>query len=64
LLIEAPRAAALVLGGMPILVLAGLIEGTVSQIHEPMLPYTAKLAFAALVGIGVYYYLLTAGRET
>jgi uncharacterized membrane protein SpoIIM required for sporulation len=63
LLAEAPRAAALVLGGMPILVLAGLIEGTVSQIHEPTLPYAAKLAFAALVAAGVYYYLLTAGRE-
>ncbi len=59
---EAPRAAALVLGGMPILVLAGVIEGTISQIHEPTLPYAAKLVFAALVGSGVYYYLLAAGR--
>lgn len=63
LIAEAPRAAALVLGGMPILVLAGLIEGTISQIHEPTLPYAAKLAFAALVGSAVYYYLLTAGKD-
>jgi hypothetical protein len=52
-----------VLGGMPILVLAGLIEGTISQIHEPTLPYAAKLVFAAIVGSAVYYYLLTAGKD-
>jgi uncharacterized membrane protein SpoIIM required for sporulation len=63
LIAEARTAAALVLGGMPILVLAGLIEGTISQLHEPVLPYAVKLVFAVLVGTGVYYYLLTAGRE-
>lgn len=63
LTIEARTAAQLVLGGMPILVLAGVIEGTVSQIHEPTLPYAAKLAFAALIGAGLYYYLLMSGRE-
>jgi uncharacterized membrane protein SpoIIM required for sporulation len=60
---EAATAAALVLGGMPILVLAGLIEGTISQMHEPVLPYEVKLAFALIVGAGVYWYLLTSGRE-
>jgi uncharacterized membrane protein SpoIIM required for sporulation len=64
LVAEATRAVALVLGGMPLLVLAGVIEGTISQMHEPTLPYGAKLAFAALVGSGVYYYLLFAGRNT
>jgi uncharacterized membrane protein SpoIIM required for sporulation len=59
---EAATAAALVLGGMPILVLAGVIEGTISQIHEPVLPYAVKLVFALVVGTGVYYYLLMAGR--
>jgi uncharacterized membrane protein SpoIIM required for sporulation len=63
LIAEAQRAAGLVLGGMPLLVLAGLIEGTISQIHEPTLPYEAKLIFAMLVGVAVYYYLLRAGRE-
>ncbi|MFI5305835.1 MAG: stage II sporulation protein M [Polyangiales bacterium] len=63
LVAEATRAAALVLGGMPLLVLAGAIEGTISQMHEPTLPYAAKLAFAGLVGAGVYYYLLVAGRD-
>jgi uncharacterized membrane protein SpoIIM required for sporulation len=60
---EAATAAALVLGGMPILVLAGVIEGTISQIHEPTLPYAVKLAFAAVVGLALYYYLLRAGRD-
>jgi uncharacterized membrane protein SpoIIM required for sporulation len=63
LVAEAPRAAALVLGGMPILVLAGVIEGTISQIHAPTLPYAVKLAFALIVGCGVYYYLLNSGRD-
>jgi uncharacterized membrane protein SpoIIM required for sporulation len=62
LVAEARRAAALVLGGMPILVLAGVIEGTISQVHEPTLPYAAKLGFAAVSACGVYYYLLAAGR--
>lgn len=63
LIAEARRAAALVLGGMPILVFAGVIEGTISQIHEPTLPYWVKLVFAAVAGCGVYYYLLFVGRE-
>jgi len=59
---EARRAAKLVVGGMPILVLAGVIEGTISQMHEPVVPYALKLVFAVLVGVGVYSYLLFAGR--
>jgi uncharacterized membrane protein SpoIIM required for sporulation len=49
---------------MPILVLAGLIEGTVSQLHAPLLPYPLKLAFAAVVGVAVWSYLVFAGRGT
>jgi uncharacterized membrane protein SpoIIM required for sporulation len=60
---EARRAMQLVVGGMPILVLAGLIEGTISQIHAPILPYALKLAFAAVVGVAVWSYLLFAGRS-
>lgn len=60
---EAANAVALVLGGMPILVLAGVIEGTISQLHEPTLPYAVKLAFAALVGTALFFYLLRSGRE-
>ena len=60
---EARRAVILVVGGMPILVVAGLIEGTISQIHEPNLPYLVKLLFAALVGVALYAYLLLAGAN-
>lgn len=60
---EARRAMRLVVGGMPILVLAGLIEGTISQIHAPVLPYALKLVFASVVGVAVWSYLLFAGRS-
>lgn len=60
---EARRAARLVVGTMPVLIVAGLIEGTISQIHEPTIPYVAKLAFAALVGIGLYAWLALAGKS-
>jgi uncharacterized membrane protein SpoIIM required for sporulation len=63
LVAEAKTAAALVVGSMPLLVFAGLIEGTISQMHEPRVPYGAKLMFAAVAGTGVYWYLLRAGRE-
>lgn len=60
---EAQNAVLLVVGGMPILVLAGVIEGTISQIHAPTLPYWVKLTFAAVVGVGLYVYLLKSGRD-
>lgn len=59
---EAKLAASLVLGGMPLLVLAGVIEGTISQMHAPVLPYAAKLVFAALVAVGLFTFLTQAGR--
>ncbi len=60
---EGRRAMRLVVGGMPVLVLAGLIEGTISQIHAPIVPYALKLAFAAVVGVAVWSYLLLSGRS-
>lgn len=62
LVAEGRRAARMVVGGMPILVLAGLIEGTISQMHAPVMPYPAKLVFAAIVGTGLFAWLLLAGR--
>jgi len=59
---EAKTAASLVLGGTPLLVLAGVIEGTISQMHAPLVPYSAKLLFAGLVAIGVLLFLTRAGR--
>ncbi|MCA9606632.1 MAG: stage II sporulation protein M [Myxococcales bacterium] len=63
LLAEAKRAARLVVGVMPVLVVAGLIEGTISQIHEPTIPYWLKLLFALLVGTGLFAWLMLAGRR-
>jgi len=63
LIAETRTAVALVLGGMPILVVAGLIEGTISQVHEPQIPYAAKLAFAAVVAVLLFGYLALGGRS-
>ncbi len=48
----------LLLGATATLVLAGVIEGTFSQIHEPTLPYPLKIAFAAVLGSLYFGYLL------
>lgn len=50
------------MGGMPVLVLAGLIEGTIRQLHAPLMPYWAKLLFALVVDTGLFTWLLRAGR--
>ena len=63
LVAEAKQAALLVVGVMPVLVLAGLIEGTISQMHAPVMPYWFKLLFALLVGTALYSWLLLAGRR-
>ena len=60
---EAKIATRMVVGGMPVLVLAGLIEGSISQMHAPVMPYWVKLIFAAIVGTALYTWLLTAGRH-
>lgn len=54
---EAITAVKLLLGTLALFVLAGLIEGTISQIHPPRLSIEFKLGFALLVGTGVYAYL-------
>ena len=59
---EAGAAASLLLGGLPLLVLAGVVEGTVSQMHAPSLPYAVKLCFAALLALAVFGFLFRAGR--
>jgi len=60
---EAKIAVRLVVGGMPVLVLAGLIEGTISQMHAPLMPYWAKLIFAVVVGAALFGWLARAGRS-
>ncbi len=54
---EGKTALELLLGTLALFVLAGVIEGTVSQIHPPRLPVAFKLTFALVIGIGVYAYL-------
>lgn len=57
LLAESRKAIPLVLGGMPMLVVAGAVEGTLSQWHAPTLPYWSKLAFACLIALSTFGYL-------
>lgn len=56
---EAVTAVKLLFGTLALFVLAGFIEGTVSQIHPPKLSVAFKIAFALTVGAGVYAYLLS-----
>ncbi|MBX7098592.1 MAG: stage II sporulation protein M [Myxococcaceae bacterium] len=56
---EGITAVKLLLGTLALFVLAGLIEGTVSQIHPPRLSVAFKITFALVVGTGVYLYLLS-----
>ena len=60
LAVAAQRAVLLVLGGVPILVLAGLIESFVSPSG---LPASAKYAVGPLTGLALYLFLWRAGRE-
>ncbi|MBX5482216.1 MAG: stage II sporulation protein M [Myxococcaceae bacterium] len=57
---EGKRALLLLLGTFALFVLAGIIEGTISQIHPPKLPVWFKITFALVVGGGVYLYLFSA----
>lgn len=57
---EALTAVKLVLGAMTLFILAGIIEGTISQIHPPRLSVAFKISFALVVGSAVYAYLFSA----
>lgn len=54
---EGVTALQLLLGTLALFVLAGFIEGTISQIHPPKLSVVFKISFAVMVGSGVYAYL-------
>ncbi len=56
---ESAGAIQLLFGTLTLFVLAGVIEGTISQIHPPRLPVWVKISFALTVGGGVYAYLLS-----
>ncbi|MFT3837997.1 MAG: stage II sporulation protein M [Myxococcaceae bacterium] len=57
---EAATALKMLLGTLALFVLAGCIEGTISQIHPPKLSVLFKISFALVVGGGVYAYILSA----
>jgi uncharacterized membrane protein SpoIIM required for sporulation len=59
---EARAATSLLLGALPLLIIAGVVEGSVSQLHPPTLPYAAKLLFAGIVAVALFGFLLRAGR--
>lgn len=54
---EALTAVRLLMGTLLLFVLAGFIEGTISQLHPPRLSVGFKVGFALLFGCGVYAYL-------
>jgi uncharacterized membrane protein SpoIIM required for sporulation len=56
---EAATAVKLLFGTLALFVLAGFIEGTISQIHPPRLSVEFKIGFALTVGLGVYAYLFS-----
>jgi uncharacterized membrane protein SpoIIM required for sporulation len=58
---EAKRAVRLVLGGMPMLVVAGLVEGSLSQMHPPATPLWLKLLFAGCLAGATLWYLTRSG---
>jgi uncharacterized membrane protein SpoIIM required for sporulation len=60
---EGRRAVQLCLGTIPLFILAGLTEGTISQIHEPHLPSSVKLLYAGMTAALLVAYLGFAARE-
>jgi uncharacterized membrane protein SpoIIM required for sporulation len=60
---ESRSAVRLVIGGMPMLVVAGVVEGTISQMHEPLMPYRVKLIVAGVLFVATYVYLSRGGME-
>lgn len=60
--LQSQSAVRLVLGTLPLFVVAGLTEGTLSQLHQPVLPAWFKLAYAAAMGGLLMAYLGFAGR--
>ena len=60
----APDVVALLSGVALLLVHAGIVEAFLSQYHEPVLPYSFKIAFGILQSIALAAFLLLAGRQS
>jgi uncharacterized membrane protein SpoIIM required for sporulation len=59
----APDLFAILAGAACLLIWAGLIEAFVSQYHQPVIPYAAKIAFGCCEFAALLFYLGWAGRE-
>ena len=53
----------LIAGAAALLVWAGIVEAFVSQYHQPVLPYSLKIAFGACELAALAAFLGWAGRE-
>jgi len=60
----APDLVTLIGGVALLLVYAGIIESFLSQYHEPVVPYSAKIAFGLVELAGLVLFLTFAGRST
>ena len=60
---EGERAMKMLMGTMMLLVLAGVIEGTVSQMHPPVLAYGFKLSLALGLAVVLQIYLARGGAR-
>ncbi|MBG85311.1 MAG: hypothetical protein CMO80_00210 [Verrucomicrobiales bacterium] len=58
----APDLVTLIAGVSLMLVWAGIIEAFFSQYHEPVLPYSLKIAFGTLELLALIYFLARCGR--
>jgi uncharacterized membrane protein SpoIIM required for sporulation len=59
----APDVVTLCFGAAFMLVWAGIIEAFLSQYHEPVVPYAAKIAFGAVELVALTWYFFRVGRE-
>jgi len=59
-----PDVVTLLCGVAVLLVHAGIVESFFSQYHEPVLPYSFKIAFGILQSAGLAAFLLLSGRRT
>ena len=53
----------IIMGTTVILVFAGVVEGTLSQIHEPVISYELKRAFAYITGGGLLLFFVLVGTD-
>jgi uncharacterized membrane protein SpoIIM required for sporulation len=59
----APDVVTLCFGAALMLIWAGIVEAFLSQYHEPVIPYAAKIAFGAVEFAALTWYAAQAGRS-